>query len=487
MHDLQIYILYACLLSVGQCLILDFGFTIPTREVLLPTKEQLVQAGVTIPVHENTTELVPFILGMTTALNTVKNIPAYQPPSAYLLDPNFRIAELINKLGLVIVEIHNLDTYKNNATVPPPLHPNCNLDFNKITPTELMRGYNDINTIVGTLSKTVTEEELNNSATILTTEKSKIIKLIELINPIQTKLMERLALLEGFSNKIINGAILASLQTKDCIESGKLENTEITNCLRASDGLYCTLSILMKQNQPKFTLYESIAYFGYLLTAEHESQYILKKEGGGFYTADCKDDFHNKNIDNYDNCKIKPYSSECAKMLESRVITDYLNHCNFTLKNYDPFLLTNESVLIQEGARDIILKDKSTKIETPVNDPLPLLIKTNKIIKLTTPEGKIIEIIPRIQVTEETIVHSWITPPQRQAFLSSINQKEMLENIEIRDIFDLVQFFLLTILVPIIVFIVRKIRKSKADHQNMEFKLKRRDNFRKNRYFTPKN
>jgi hypothetical protein len=462
----------------------EFGFLLPTRQIHLSSMNTHLEAVVSVPIPTKASDFLSAVKLFSDSINIIKSIPVFQNTSPYYSDQHFRINELQNKIEIIIIGLQNLASYRQtsvNITEPMPI---CSLEFSALTPLEAETTGKSLQESVNSLIKTTTITDFDSSDKLLE-EKNKIQGIHTLMSNYQHKVMEHLSLLESLSNKIISGSILSSLQTRPCVPSGKLERTNILDCMRTIMGLHCTIQLIMKQtDQPSYTVMEPIKYSGWVITAENKHQHFLLTQEGKLMTAECQEDNHNSMVDSFDLCDLKNYDNECSKGLSQNLLITILKNCNFTQRNVHKFIYTTKGILIQEGHSNLKLKTRTNPpVITDVKAPLPLLISSNSVIEANDGENKLVEYIPKTTVSEETIRISWISGQNLRTFNNYVNRVDISKYFGVNEIIDYIQFTLISLMIPMTLLMIKCLNKTGAKDAKQMLKQMRKENLNSNKQF----
>jgi hypothetical protein len=443
-----------------------------------------LEAIVSVPIPNKASDFLSAVKLFSDSINIIKSIPVFQNTSPYYSDQHFKINELQNKIEIIIIGLQNIASYRQasvNITEPMPI---CSIEFSALTPLEAETTGKSLHDSVNSLIKTTTITDFDSSDKLLG-EKNKIQGIHTLMSNYQHKIMEHLSLLESLSNKIISGSILSSLQTRPCIPSGKLEKTNILDCMRTIMGLHCTIQLVMKQtDQPSYTVMEPIKYSGWVITAENKHQHFLLTQEGKLMTAECQEDNHNSMVDSFDLCDLKNYDNECAKGLSQNLLITILKNCNFTQRNVHKFIYTTKGILIQEGHSNVKLKTRTNPpVITDIKAPLPLLISSNSIIEANDGENKLVEYIPKTAVPEETIRISWVSGQNLRTFNSYVNRVDMSKYFGVNEIIDYIQFILISLMIPTTLLMIKCLNKTDSKDAKQVLKQMRKENLNSNKQF----
>jgi hypothetical protein len=273
-------------------------------------------------------------------------------------------------------------------------------------------------------------------------------KVREILNDYYQQVADRLALLEALSNNRLEGEVLTAMQSKNCITSGHIEKSEISQCERIKDGLVCRVDIQVFTKPALYEYYTPVTYKGVQLKFEQPNQYLVKSNNQIWNLLTCPDDQDNQ-LDTFDTCTISQYQNLCSSSFSTKDFASYIKNCNFTRTEPPLTLATNAGLLIQGENVQVKLINKTSNQVTEITDPLPIVCSTEKIVQVSQ-GSQLINWESNVLVLSDQIIRSWLSSQDIEKLQSTVQTTEMLNSIEIEDIIDLVLIIIVLVLIPII-------------------------------------
>jgi hypothetical protein len=375
------------------------------REVTVARGEEIRQVETLLPLEYSSTDYTSRLTVIKAGIDKVHTIPGLaQGTTSYQL-----LSHLLNQLQeeLTTLEKHInlLDDYKDQNS-DKTISSKCSLTLDKLKPSILDGFSKKLSAITLKLNFNATPQDLTDTSDDYYKLSTSLSSIIDNLRDTRLIFTNRLRLLEGLSNRVVDTELLTLLQSTACIPQGSLEQVDIIDCTKIRTGLLCSLQTVALSQRTKYNLYAIVNYRGVQLYVP-DKHYLVNKDNT-WYSLQCKSD-SNEILDSYDRCTQYVYDTDCGQILLTESIDNFLYNCQFERQHPSTYTVTTNGTLIQGDSLEIQLLESITD-HRPVKviQTTPLLIQTNKIIRLTSNNFEE-NIHPNNEVTEEKIITSWLT------------------------------------------------------------------------------
>ena len=411
------------------------------------------QVKLIVPITNKISEFEPHLTEITNLVGKIMLIPALNNETKSYKAFESLLSSIKHELPLLESTIKHILLHRDLSKERTPFT-GCTIRWKNIKPQILYDLSKQITTVTANLKWDAKDTDYTSTPTEYFKAHTAVAYVHEFITDASLVLLDRIKLLESFLNKNVNEETMAALGANGCIENAQYEKAKILSCQKNSLGVDCLIEVTALTNQMPYEFYTPVSYKGIQLTTNDPKEFLVKNAQGKWYVLDCKLDDDNL-IDPFDFCEATAYKNKCSDNLDKTDFSILLSNCNFTKNEAESYIDSENGVLIQKDFEKIKLKDWDENVKDVVlSDEPPFLIQTSKILELNDNGAKIV-INPISNNTEEKIILSWLSDDNIKDLENKIFKEDLIEELDYGAYIDLALILIVTIIIPVIGFLVK--------------------------------
>ena len=415
--------------------------------------------GISFPSKFNEGELITPLKNIHALFVKIRTVPLIKKPEGNAInkyyDDVISILDTVDSdLEIMEKALIDIATFVDTSQ-PSVLKHTCHLSFDDIKIAYMKDLEIGVDSLLKNIDFSLSKEKITSNTSLYPNFMSSIYLSKDLISQTKNDLLERLNYMDSLSSKIFPYDLIFTLETLSCLKAGNIEEIEIIDCDKNTEGLFCELNVNQYKVIHEYIEYVPIAYDNVQLKLGLNNEKVVKNKDDMWELLSCKDDLDNEKgiLSEFNDCETIPYNNDCMKYAFSTNYDSILKFCNFTAENeVIPFIRTRTGVLINDPntvVKELDPNDNHVIINLPRQFPLHITSKNN--LALTLNQKEVIY-KPFYNVVEHKTSYTYLTDEFISKIKRSAYNTDLLEDFEWNIATDITFGVLLLLIIPFILY-----------------------------------